>query len=109
METTREQRMQVADTIIAQFGGARRLSTMCGCKDFMAIESGVQFGIGSNAKGVNKVVVKLTAADLYDVEFGAVRRVKGVLTFKVLDRTEGAYAEMLPELFERATGMYLTF
>ena len=105
----REARMQIANTIIQQLGGPGRLKMMTGAKDFTAIDGGVQFGIGRNAAGVNKMIVKLTAQDLYDVEFGAVRRVKGMPTYKVLDRTEGAYADMLKSLFERATGMYLSF
>lgn len=116
-EQARAQRMQVANTILCQLAGTgdrdaaarARLSTMCGCKDFMAIEGGVQFGIGRNAAGINKCIVRLTEADLYDVEFGAMRRIKGVLTFKVLDRTEGVYSDTLKSLFERATGMYLSF
>jgi hypothetical protein len=109
MELTREQRMEIANTIIQQFGGPGRLKAMAGCKDFMAIDGGVQFGIGRNAAGINKCIVRLTEADLYDVEFGVVRRVKGVPTYKVVDSTRGAYADMLKGLFERATGMYLTF
>lgn len=108
-EQARAQRMQVAETIIQQLGGSGRLKAMAGCKDFMSIENGVQFGIGRNVAGINKCIVRLTEADLYDVEFGVVRRVKGVPTYKVVDKTEGAYADMLKGLFERATGMYLTF
>lgn len=116
-EQARAQRMQIANTILCQLAGTgdrdaaarARLSTMCGCKDFMAIDGGVQFGIGRNAAGINKCIVRLTEADLYDVEFGVVRRVKGVPTYKVVDSTRGAYADMLKGLFERATGMYLTF
>jgi hypothetical protein len=109
MELTREQRMEIANTIIQQLGGPGRLKAMAGCKDFMALDSGVSFGIGRNAAGINKCIVRLTEADLYDVEFGVVRRVKGVPTYKVVDKTEGAYADILKGLFERATGMYLTF
>lgn len=108
-EQARAQRIEVANTIIQQFGGPGRLKAMAGCKDFMSLENGVKFGIGKNAAGINKCIVRLTDADLYDVEFGVVRRVKGVPTYKIVDKTEGAYADMLKSLFERATGMYLTF
>lgn len=99
---------EIAQVILQQLGGTGRLAVMTGAKDFMAIENGVQFSIGRNAKSVNKVRIVLTADDLYNVEFGAVRRVKGVPTYKVLDSTQGAFADMLPQLFEAATGMYLT-
>lgn len=99
---------EIAQVILQQLGGMNKLAVMTGAKDFLAIENGVQFNIGKNAKGVNKVIIKLTAQDLYDVEFGVVRRVKGVPTYKVLDKTEGAYCDMLKALFEKATGMYLT-
>jgi hypothetical protein len=101
--------MQIANTIIEQLGGKGRLCAMTGAKDFVALERGLSFGVGKNAKGVNKVIIRLTDADLYDVEFGRVRTVKGMPTYKVLDSTEGAYADMLMDLFEQATGMYLTF
>lgn len=99
---------EIAQTILQQLGGVNRLRVMTGAKDFVAIENGVQFGIGRNAAGVNKVIIKLRADDTYDVEFGAVRRVKLEMRYTVKDRTEGAYCDMLMNLFERATGMYLT-
>ena len=100
--------MQIAQTIAQQLGGFARLKTMTGAKDFVAIERGLQFGVGKNAKNVNKVIIRLTGDDLYDVEFGRVRSVKGMPTYTVLDKTEGAYNDMLMDLFEAATGMYLT-
>jgi hypothetical protein len=99
---------EIAKVILQQMGGMNRLAVMTGAKDFIAIENGVQFSIGRNAKGVNKVIIKLNGQDLYDVEFGAVRRIKGMPAYKMLDRTEGAYCDMLKPLFEAATGMYLT-
>jgi hypothetical protein len=114
MEVTREARaaaegrMAVAHEILMQMGGHRRLTLMAGCKDFVAIDNGVQFSVGQNAKGVNKVRVILTPQDLYDVEFGRVRRVKGVPTYTVLSKSEGIYNDMLKREFEEATGMYLT-
>ncbi len=99
---------EIASVILQQLGGQGRLCAMTGAKDFVAIENGLQFGIGKNAKGVNKVRIVLNGDDLYDVEFGVCRRVKGVMGYKVLAATEGAYNDMLMDLFEQATGMYLT-
>jgi hypothetical protein len=108
MEQVLSKNQQIAAVIIQQLGGKGRLAAMTGAKDFLAIENGLQFGVGKNAAGVNKVRIVLVTGDLYDVEFGTVRRVKGVPTYKVLDETKGAYADMLKPLFEKATGMYLT-
>ena len=100
---------EIANTIVAQMVGARRLTVMAGCKDFVAIENGVQFNVGKNAAGINKCIVRLNAQDLYDVEFGACRRVKFEMTYKVKASSEGIYCDMLKAAFESATGMYLTF
>src|SRR5476649_1983159 len=100
---------QIAATIISQMGGMSRLVVMTGAKDFVAIDRGVQFKIGKNEAGVNKVIIKLNG-DLYDVEFGTSSMSRKTFEHKwtVRDRTEGAYADMLKPLFERATGMYLS-
>jgi hypothetical protein len=99
---------EIAQTILQQFGGRNRLSAMTGAKNFVAIENGLQFSIGRNAGGINIVIIKLRGDDTYDVEFGAARRVKLEMRYTIKDRTEGAYADMLKPLFEKATGMYLT-
>jgi hypothetical protein len=97
--------MEIANIILQQLGGTGKLKVMCGCKDYVAIENGVQFKVGKNAMGVNFCKIVLTADDLYDVEFGAIRNYE----FKVKNKTEGAYNDMLKSLFESATGMYLSF
>jgi len=101
---------QIANVILHQMGGMNRIRVMTGAKDFIAIDRGVQFAIGKNDAGINKVIIKLNGDDLYDVEFGASRLNSKTFeyTWTVKDRTEGAYADMLKPLFERATGMYLS-
>lgn len=99
---------EIAKIILQQLGGTGRLNIMTGAKNFVAIENGVRFNIGRNAKGVNVVTIVLNASDTYDVEFGAARRVKLEMRYTVKDRTEGAYVDMLKPIFENATGMYLT-
>lgn len=102
--------MEIANIILQQLGGTGRLKIMAGCKDYIAIENGVQFGIGKNAAGINKAKIVLRADDLYDVEFGTVRKNNKTFeyTYKVVSKTEGAYNDMLKSLFESATGMYLS-
>jgi hypothetical protein len=97
--------VEIANTILKQLGGTGRLNAMTGAKNFVAIENGVQFKIGRNSKSINTVIIRLNGRDLYDVEFGRTRKYE----FKVVNRIEDAYNDMLKDLFESNTGMYLTF
>jgi len=95
----------VADVILEQLGGMRRLSMMVGARHFVALEHGVQFSIGSGAKsGINKVRVVLQPSDTYDVEFWKVRGT----TMKKISEWGDVYNNQLMDLFEKETGMYLT-
>jgi hypothetical protein len=60
----------VAETIIQQMGGTRRLKVMAGCNNFVSHgdENAVSFRVGRNAEGVNYCMIRLNDADLYDVE-----------------------------------------
>ena len=98
----------IAKTIIDQLGG-NKLVAMTGAKNFVAIERGVQFKIGRNSKSINSVRIVLNGKDLYDVEFGRVRKVRGVPTYTLVEGYHDAYNDMLVNLFETTTGMYLSF
>lgn len=97
----------IATTILDQLGGARRLCGFTSAKDFLDLGNGVQFRIGQNAKRVNRVVVELAADDTYTVRF--LRITKRGLDVKVLAEFAGIYCDMLVELFERETGLFLSF
>ena len=103
---TKDEQKEIAATILSQLGGAGRLVAMTGAKFFTSHpEGGLSFKIGRNSKGVNYCKISLTSDDLYTVDFTRV-------TFKKITAkgtTEGAYCDMLVDLFENATGMYLTF
>ena len=99
----------IANEILAQMGGTSKLAAMTGAKNFIAIENGVRFRIGRNSAGINTVTVKLNDMDLYDIEYGRVRTVKHLPTYKVLAKSESIYNDMLKADFEANTGMYLTF
>ncbi len=95
---------EIAQTILSQIGGARRLTLMTGAKHFLAIESGLQFKIGGGARnGINCVRITLTPADEYTVEFIRTRK----MTATVMAKHENAQAEDLVKLFEHATGWTL--
>jgi len=100
--------LDIAHTIMNQLGGFRRLGMMAGAKDFVAIENGVQFKIGRNAKRINMVRITLNGLDLYNVEFGYVTKYNGTPSFKVKSKIDDVYNDMLVNLFESNTGMYLT-
>lgn len=96
--------LAVANTILAQLGGAGRLRLMTSARDFLGDAKWLSFRVGRNARGVNKVKVTLDPSDTYTVE---VFRVRGT-TVKVLGSASGVYADSLVSSFESLTGLYLT-
>ena len=107
---TRDEQIQIANTIIQQLGGYGRLKMMTGFKDHYAMESGLQFSISRNHRQINKIRITLNSMDLYDMIFMSVRKKRNSWDFitTVKDEFNGVYADQLPELFEQATGMYLS-
>lgn len=95
-----DRNLEIAKTIRQQLGG-HRLSVMTGAKSFVAIERGLQFRIGRNAKRVNVVRIVLDPSDTYTVSFLWVTRNGAQTRYEAKD----IYAEQLRELFERETGM----
>ena len=97
-------------TILDQLGGSRKVSVMVGAKHFLADRSVegnpvLSFKIGRGAKNkINSIRIELTADDLYTVTF---QRIWGAKVTCV-ETLEGCYADMLVELFEDRTGLYLS-
>lgn len=95
--------VEIAQTIIAQMGG-NMFRMMTGAKDMVALSEnekqagGVMFRIGKNAKGINKVLVRLTWADVYEVEF--------YKEAQLIAKNEDVYCDYLAPVFEEQTGMY---
>ena len=98
---SKDESMNIAQTILSQMGGRRRLEAFTGAYNFAVGDGSVMFRI-KNRK-VNVVKVKLNGSDLYDVTFG---RISGT-NYKVVEELKDVYAEDLIDLFERETGMYL--
>ena len=67
-----------------------RLFSALGASQIVYGEGLVQFKVKGD-KGVNKVVVKYTQADLFDVEFYNIRGMK----VKLVDSVKGLYNDML--------------
>lgn len=101
---------KIAKTILDQMGGQSRIVAMTGARDFVAIERGVQFSFPKAVAGINKVIIRLTPADLYDIEFGSERKRPGTfdLTYTRRALHDGIYAENLKRIFEKATGLFLS-
>jgi hypothetical protein len=98
---------QVAMTIIRQMGGMSKLRAMVRAKDFVALESGVQFGFKGNRK-MNKCVIKLNGMDLYDVEFWNIRITSKTFKTDMVAEFNDCFNDMLINIFESTTGLYLS-
>lgn len=96
---------QVAETILAQIGGTRRLCAMIGAYNFVGSENSVSFRFKTRAaNGSNGIRIELDPSDTYTVEFisvrGTSRKVKGSFS--------DIYCDVLKSLIERETGLYLS-
>ena len=94
------------NTIMEQLGGGRFIA-MTGARDFIGDEPNavLAFALPGRlaAKGINKVRVTLTPADLYTVEFFKLAR-RG-LVCETVETVEGVYADQLGRVFESVTGL----
>ena len=104
MEMTKEERQELARTILRQLGGGMgKLKMMVGASYFMLHENGVQFKFKMYPKA-NTIVIKLNGSDLYDIEYWKItpKQCKKVHEFN------DYYADMLRDNFEETTGLTLT-
>ena len=89
--------------LLQQLGGNKFIA-MTGAKNlaFDKAKNTLHMKIGRNAKGVNHLRIKLTRADLYDMEFLQVR----AGNVKVKAKEKGVYNDQLQKMFTKHTGMY---
>ena len=92
------------NTIINQLGG-NKFQTMTGANMFVATENGIQFSF-KGCKTANKCRITLRSDDTYNVEFFKLNRKEG--TCPLTKEIEMVYAENLQNVFESATGLYVT-
>ena len=95
MAKATEQKAEVAQTIIEQLGGQGKLIAMIGAN-----------GLGTNGNDLvfkfkcsrvaNYVKIKLNSLDLYDIEFGKIKK----FNYDIVETFEGVYADMLVDIFE---------
>lgn len=96
---------EVAETIVQQLGGTRRLSAMIGAYGFVGGADSLHFRFKARARdGINSVRIVLEPSDTYRVEFWSIR---GGAT-RMVRAFEQVYADGLRGLLERETGLYLT-
>ena len=87
--------------------GINRLKVMIGAKNFAASksESCVTFRFTAKAKNkANHCKITLNVLDLYDVKFYNIRGIN----LKEISTHNNIYNDMLKELFERETELYLS-
>ena len=89
--------------LLQQLGGNRFIA-MTGAKNLAVdrAKNTLHMKIGRNSKGVSHLRIKLTGADLYDMEFLQVR----AGNVKVKAKETGLYADQLRKMFTKHTGMY---
>lgn len=97
----------VADVILQQLGG-RRFIMMTGAKDIFSSDNGksLVFKIPRAKGGINYVKILYNSMDLYDMEFGMIRKKKGEMTYTIKAKERGVYNDMLQTLFTKHTGLH---
>jgi hypothetical protein len=96
----------IAQTILAQLGGAGLVQMMTGARQFVGMPNGVQIHIPRSPKGVSIVKIELTGRDLYDLTFYGNMDSK-TLTRKIKSTENDVYAEELRQTVEQHTGLRL--
>lgn len=101
--------MTVANTIADQLGGIGKVKLMTGATNFLGSEDSLSIHLRpSTTKGrANRIVIRLTPADLYEVTTYKFNR--RTLSATVVESRPEVYAEDLIDAFEEMTGLYLTF
>ena len=93
----------VAATILAQLGG-RRFLAMTGAKSLVGSATSLKFTLPRHGGlKINTVIVTLTAADDYTVEF--CRWLPRTLELKTFAKVENVYCDNLRTVFEGETGL----
>jgi hypothetical protein len=96
----------VADTILAQLGG-KHFSERTGAYSFSAAPTYLSFRMPSNTSRhqIGGVKIHLTPADLYKIEFIALREVDGLLSAVVIETCDDIYFDSLNDVIQRVTGL----
>jgi hypothetical protein len=97
----------VATTILAQLGGAGRLSAMIGAYNFMSDGPALIFKFRAQAsKGIKAIKVTLDPSDTYTVRFWRIGN-RGLNVQQVAEHSD-VYADNLKTVIEYETGLRLS-
>jgi len=109
-QMSKQEHLQVASTIAQQMGGTGRLKAMVGAHNLVFLSDTRDGGLAFDFKGsrkANKIRVELDrGADLYNVKLYKYNHRTGEI--KTVYEGEGIYFDMLIDIFEMHTGLYLT-
>lgn len=94
--------MKVAQTILEQLGG-NKFVVMTGCKNFLAVENGINMKLTRNKCKAQWLRITLNGKDLYDMKFYSADKELNKTT-KV--EFNDVYCDQLQSLFTQATGLY---
>jgi len=97
--------LAIAREILNQMGGTKRLALMVGGNNFAGGHDHVQFKFKGSRK-FNTCHIKLDASDAYTFSLYQYRPKKMEMVKKY--ELSGVYNDMLIELFESETGLYLS-
>ncbi len=96
----------VAKTILEQMGGAGKIRAMVGVKTFIASNDGVSFQFKGSRK-MNYVKITLDPSDTYTMTLYKFMPKK--MELKKIVEFDGLFWDQLKPVFERETGLYLSF
>jgi hypothetical protein len=97
----KEIQMSIAKTILDQIKTIDPRATWAwGAKDMVAMENGLRFKTTGMVKNKGYVTIKLNGSDLYDIEFGKVRKFK----YKAMKREEDVFAEDMVNFIDTMVG-----
>lgn len=101
--------LTVAETIVRQMGGAKRLRLMVGAEQFLGSADRVQFKFKGSRKA-NSCVVILDPNDTYTMQLWRIRgpRAKAGKMLDLKFEESRLYCDMLVSTFEGETGLYLS-
>lgn len=75
---------------------------MIGAKNLAAEKNSLSFRIGRNSKQINHIKITLNDLDLYDIEYGQIRKHE----LKIKSESTGLYFDMMRKDIEENTGLY---
>lgn len=104
--------MTNADVTLQQLGGKNRLSVMIGATEFFSENEGktLRFKFKMCSKA-NLIRITLDPSDTYTVEFikqGRLSRKTFTVKSSTVKVVDGVYNDMLRDVFENFTGLYLS-